>query len=801
MTQNEVPRLIKSLTKKYILVAGSLAALCVLNALFGDAGRTALPSWDVAILAAAALALGCGFVFVFLPTRRQLRDTFESLQQSMDQKSAELDAHATALKETSDLRETAERDRNGIWDLSIDLLCIAGFDGYFKQVNPAWGQTFVYSDQELLETPYLEFVHPDDQHATVETVAAGSDPSQGRLMGFENRLRCKDGSYRWLSWSAQPVVAESVSYCVAHDITDNKAETERRSRQLLAERFIADVARDLGRADSEDLGSMIEHSLAGLAQMCQADRGTILMIGPDERSRTSIFEWCAPSIESRASQSLRNDFTEYGHWYPRISNGEVVDVGSVDELPDDADAECDVMRSRGIQSLTAVPIVSDGSLLAILTLQWIRESAAPEMRNAPLLRTISGIIASALARDKGIKALEDARDEAEAANQAKTEFLSRMSHDLRTPLNAIFGFAQLLQMDQTLSDTQKTHINRIVDGGRNLLDLVDHVLDLARIESGRLALLIEPVDLTDLVHEAVQSTRPLADARSVTVNLDVPAAMPLVLADRSRLRQVLFNLLSNAVKYNHDNGLVDITCQQENDHRLHLTVRDTGHGIPHERLATLFEPFIRLEHGPTYGSGTGIGLAVARQLMEAMAGDIHVESTIGKGSVFTITVPIACDKDHPSLSRLAESQVPYGDSDEQGSQATTHMYQLLYVEDNPANPRLVEEIVKERPHIELLTSPKAEDGLELIKNHLPDLILLDVHLPGMSGLDMIRILRDTPETRDITAVALSADAMPQDISKALDAGFQRYVTKPVNVVEILRLLDEFLPPPQTGSHS
>jgi PAS domain S-box-containing protein len=375
------------------------------------------------------------------------------------------------------------------------------------------------------------------------------------------------------------------------------------------------------------------------------------------------------------------------------------------------------------------------------------------------------------------------REEAERANRAKTEFLSRMSHELRTPLNAILGFGQLLELER-LTDEQREHVDYILSAGRHLLDLINEVLDISRIESGQLTLSAEPVEVGDAIAEVVALVTTQADRQHVTVTNAHAACEQYVMADRQRLRQVLLNLTSNAVKYNRPRGTVRIACAMRGD-RFRISVADTGYGIAPEHLDRLFRPFDRL--GAEVGSieGTGMGLALSKGLVEAMGGAIGVETELDVGSTFWIELDLAegpieaYERLHPST--IAVAPVPERDS-----------RLILQIEDNASNLRLVERIVRRQPGLRIVGTGTGRSGIELARQRRPDLILLDVHLPDTTGHEVLRQLRAFSETRETPVVVLSADATRTQISRLMDSGAFGYVTKPLDVAVFLETVHNAL---------
>jgi signal transduction histidine kinase/CheY-like chemotaxis protein len=384
--------------------------------------------------------------------------------------------------------------------------------------------------------------------------------------------------------------------------------------------------------------------------------------------------------------------------------------------------------------------------------------------------------------------LANANEEARSANQAKSAFLSSMSHELRTPLNAILGFAQILTSN-TLPSTleqKKEFANHILKSGRHLLTLINEILDLAKVESGTITLSMEPVALSDILHECRTMIEPIAATRKVRVLFpDVHGAV--VMADRTRLKQVLLNLLSNAVKYNRDEGAVVLTCDQPTPTRMRLSVQDTGNGLKPDQVASLFQPFNRLGQESGTQEGTGIGLVVTKRLVELMGGEIGVTSSPGVGSVFWIELASTA----PRTSGMVERAAPLDDMPllpASGSEPRL----LLYVEDNPANLRLVEEIVAFRRDLRLLSAHDGHLGLELARAHRPDVILMDLNLPGMSGFEVLRQLGADPDTASIPVIALTANAMPRDIERGMAAGFHRYLTKPIDIDKFTEAINSTL---------
>lgn len=378
--------------------------------------------------------------------------------------------------------------------------------------------------------------------------------------------------------------------------------------------------------------------------------------------------------------------------------------------------------------------------------------------------------------------LQKALQAADDANRAKSEFLSRMSHELRTPLNAILGFGQLLQRD-ALTDRQREQVGLIVKGGRHLLALINEVLDISRIEVGRLDLSSEPVEILEVVDEVAKLLEPVAAPRAISIHRDPSLQQQIVHADRQRLRQVLINLVSNAIKYNVPRGRVSIRAEATPHDRLHLHVHDEGPGIPREKQHRLFIPFDRLGAEATTVEGSGLGLVLSRRLVEIMGGTLTFTSEPGAGTTFTIDLPLGKLAPHPP-SALAQPAPPAPI----GGVART----VLCIEDNVTNIRLIEAVLSARPGIRLLVARQSAAGLDLARKHPPDLILLDVHLPDGTGDRVLTDLRADEKLRDIPVIAISADATATQIDRLLSAGAQEYLTKPIDIDQLLRVLDRYL---------
>ena len=428
----------------------------------------------------------------------------------------------------------------------------------------------------------------------------------------------------------------------------------------------------------------------------------------------------------------------------------------------------------------------------------ITERKQAEMRSAQLDQVLheknaslqlATAIAEKASRDAAISSqrAEKASQVAEKASQAKSAFLSSMSHELRTPLNAILGFAQMLEIGTPPpTPLQKRNVDQILKAGWYLLELINEVLDLSMIESGKVMLSREPVGLADLLLECRAMIEPQAQKRGVSLHFPRLERGSFVSADRTRFKQVLLNLLLNAIKYNRPNGSVTVECALTGPDILRIGVRDTGFGMVPEQMAHLFQPFNRLGKETGTEEGTGIGLVVTKRLVELMGGSIGVESTVDVGSLFWVELHVT------SAPQFALREADQPERIESLAPEGAALRTLLYVEDNPANLELVEQLVSMRTDVRLLSATDGSVGIDFARNLRPDVILMDINLPGISGIQALQILQNDQNTKHIPVIALSANAMASDIEQGLQLGFFHYLTKPIRVRDFMLTLDAAL---------
>jgi PAS domain S-box-containing protein len=452
-------------------------------------------------------------------------------------------------------------------------------------------------------------------------------------------------------------------------------------------------------------------------------------------------------------------------------------------VPDDMESDVEeilktIIVGKSIEHYETKRQTKDGRILDVsLTVSPIRDASGRITAASAVARDVS-------ARVEMERQRESARDEADRANRAKNEFLSRMSHELRTPMNAILGFAQLLEMDG-LSDEQKDWIREILKAGQHLLELINEVLDISRIEAGKLRLSLEPVDVVQTIDECISLLAPFASEESIELRLDrtaISGSSVYVMADRQRFKQVMLNIISNGIKYNRENGHVRIWFELLEGDKLRTSVTDTGQGIAPSRIKELFAPFERLGAEELGIEGTGLGLALSKPLVEAMGGTISVASEVGKGTTFSVELDVVTEM--PASKRDPESSLAANGSN--GSAKT-----ILYIEDNLTNLKLLERLLDRRPEIRLLSAMQGGIGVTLARNHQPDLILLDLNLPDMPGEEVLGRLRSDPRTAKVPVVVLTAETSSGQVKRLLEAGARAYLTKPLEVDRFFLTIDMF----------
>ncbi|MHB8057525.1 MAG: PAS domain S-box protein [Desulfuromonadaceae bacterium] len=665
------------------------------------------------------------------------------------------------------LRDSAALMRAILNTVVDGIITIHARGGIIETVNPAAEQMFGYSAAELDGKSFSMLIpelDQDQRNGSLEYYSASAEAlTSGH--GREVMGRRKDGSFFPLELAASEM-------------------------QLGGQRYFTGLLRDTtARKQAEE--ALLK---AGALQSAIFNSANFSSIATDAKGVIQIFNVGAERMLGYTAAEVMN----------KISPADISDPQEVIARAESLSAELGTPISPGFEALV---FKASRSIEDIYELTYIRKDGSrfPAVVSVTALRDAQGAIIGYLLigtdntarkqveaervrleqvlQDKNTE-LESAKLAAEKANLAKSDFLSSMSHELRTPLSAILGFAQLMESGSPQPlPAQKRSIDQILKAGWYLLELINEILDLAVIESGKLSMSLEPISLAEIMHECEAMIEPQAKKRGISVTFVHFETPCFVLADRTRVKQVLINLLSNAIKYNKVGGTVVVESVLNNADSVRISVRDSGEGLTPEQLTQLFQPFNRLGQEANSEQGTGIGLVVSKRLVEWMGGVIGVESTVGSGSVFWIELNLTTESEAIALeSKPSTTVLTHVQGDEP-------LHTILYVEDNPANLMLVEDIIARRPDIRLLSALDGKSGIELARASLPDVILMDIHLPGISGIDAMKILVADQATAHIPVIALSANAIPRDIEKGLEAGFFRYLTKPINVTEFLNTLD------------
>jgi PAS domain S-box-containing protein len=691
-----------------------------------------------------------------------------------------------ALSQTRQELQDSEALYRSLVDYSPDMIAVHSPEGRTLFINPAGVKLMgAQSAEEILSQPIMDMVPPDSreeaQRGMENTLAGEPTPllqqKMHRLDGtsFEAEFRAIP-----ISYAGQPAIQ-----FVMRDITERK-RAEEQIHQLLAQiehqndELEGRVAR---RTDElKALNQRLQDELTERQQL-------LLSLGDSEARFRLLFDASPDSIvliDPHDSETIWpivdcNELACTMNGYTREELiGQSIDIFNLKKgTREDFDVVLENLRSQVVvRGREASHRHKDGHIFPIEYSTSLIKVGSREL--------VLGIDRDITERKQVEQALNQTKEMAEGANRAKSEFLSRMSHELRTPMNAILGFAQLLTMSlkDPLTPIQKERVKQIVKGGQHLLDLINEILDISRIEAGRLQISPEPVSIRESIQEVLDLTSPLAANRHIQLQTSLEMeGNPFVMADRQRLKQVLLNLLSNAVKYNRHGGFVAVTYEATQSNGWRISVTDTGQGISPENLQHLFIPFERLSADQSNVEGTGLGLALAKRLVELMKGQIGVESVVGQGSTFWIELPSA----ESQLERLQRT----GGTGQLPVMSTTART-ILYVEDNIANFELIQQVLADYSQIELLWAADPETGVESARLHHPNLILLDLHLGSRDGTEVLRQLKQDVETATIPVVVVSADATPGQIERLISLGAHSYLTKPLDVKHFIQLIEDLL---------
>lgn len=627
----------------------------------------------------------------------------------------------------------------GTWDWNITT----GDLFWSDRIGPLFG----YGNQEI-DTTYENFlaaVHPDDRRLVTESV--NKCVESGAKYDIEHRIITQKGNVRWVQ--------------------------ER-----------GDVTRDQDGKPLHMLGVVQDITLRKQAQDALATSEQRLKEA-QQLEHIGNWSWNVESGKIYWSDEIYRIFGrtpgEFEPTYERFM--ETVHPDDVSRIKK---SEQEAFAKGEKHSIDHRIILANGEV------RWVHEEAVSIVDNNNNPVSLMGTVQDITAHKNIETELVHLKEEAENANKAKSEFLSSMSHELRTPLNAILGFSQLLELDNEnqLSEGQKENIEHITKSGWHLLELINEILDLSKIEAGKVGLSLENIELTDVLDECLTLIGPLADEYNIKLinNIEPHIQSSLFYVDRTRLKQIFLNLMSNAIKYNSKRGSITLTASELNNGTARIHVTDTGQGLSEEDKTHLFKPFERIGAEKSGTEGTGIGLVITKQLVELMDGNIGVESEPGKGSTFWVEFNVVTDKEN-NKDKEDNTRTP-ADKTKNGDMPQGHT--ILYIEDNPANLKLVEQIMEQHREDTLLSAHNAEIGLDMARTHQPDLILLDINLPDIDGYEALRQLKSMDGTKDIPVFAISANAMTTDIKKGMDAGFLEYITKPIDINEFTEKLDSAL---------
>jgi PAS domain S-box-containing protein len=700
--------------------------------------------------------------------------------------------HASKMAEAAD-RLDAEAKRNRFFTLALDMLGIADMTGTLRQLNPSWGKTLGFSDEELKSRSFLEFVHPDDRAKTEEQLAK---LAQGEAVPyFENRFATKAGGYRWLAWTAAPYTEEGLLYMYARDLSETRrAEEERvklireqtaRAAAEASERrtsFLAEAATALTASldYAETLAKLAHLAVPALGDWAYIDvseeKGDVhrLEVAHADEGKKELAEELKrhpPSLEGQGPQS---EVIRCGQ--PTL----IEDLSAVDldRLVDDAHQR-EILKAMGARSMMVVPLMARERCLAALTVVSAQSGRRYVRDDLDLAAELGRRGALAVDNARLYRASQEARTAAEKANRAKDEFLATLSHELRTPLTPILGWTVMLRSGNLDQPSILRGLEVIERNVRAQTQLIGDLLDVSRIITGKLRLEVRPIDLAPVVEAGVDAVRSSAEAKEIALELDLPPGLPRVLGDPDRLQQVVWNLVSNAVKFTPQHGRIEVRLAKADSH-ISLQVRDSGKGITPDFLPFVFDRFRQADSTSTRShGGLGLGLAIVRHLVELHGGTVAAESGgEGNGAVFTVNLPLMAPAE-------AAGAPPRAADAESAEEVRLDGVRVLVLEDeNDVRDFLCMSLVQYGAEVSAFAT--TAEALQALEEQRPDVLVSDIGMPGEDGYDFIRRVRALEPDRggQTPAAALTGHAKGEDGARVLTAGFQVHLAKPVQPAEL-----------------
>ena len=677
-------------------------------------------------------------------TEEELKRERRDLAERVHERTAQLARTNAALQTEVAERHLASEELDRFFTLSLDLLCIADFEGHFKRVNPAWMKTLGYSEEELTARPFLDFVHPDDRESTLREAAK---LSLGDIsICFQNRYQCKDGSYRWLLWNSASWSEKKLIYAAASDITEQRKAEESLGR---SRSFLDSIV--------ENIPNMIFVKDAKELRFVRFNRAGEELLG-----------------QPRASLIGKNDYD----FFPR------------------EEAEWFIKKDRTVLEASGVTDIPEETIHTANGVLVLHTKKIPIFDEAGKPQYLLGISEDITERKRAEAEIQRAKEAAEAANRAKSEFLANMSHELRTPMNAIIGFSEILQ-DQTfgeLNPRQTKYIANILTSGRHLLQLINDILDLAKIEAKRLELDLAPFAVASALQDVATIVKALAYKKNIALEVSAAPELPLLVADQPKFKQIMYNLLSNAIKFTPDGGhvgvevrLEEVRLDEKNTPRfLRFSVSDTGIGIRPEDQERVFAEFEQVDSSfSRRHQGTGLGLALTKRLVELHGGHIRVESQgiEGQGSTFFFVLPVEART--ASQDELHAHGSNDGDDDNASEEiedaSVKHGRTILVVEDNhPASELLTHYLAEAGYHV--VHAFDGEQALQMVRDLHPDAVTLDIMLPHKDGWEVLAELKSQAATADVPVVIIS---MTDDRQLGFSLGATEFLTKPIDKNRLL----------------